>query len=46
MLFDENAASHIAMGQDYSTCLDGGDTVTPAEPAARGATDPRFTWIG
>jgi leucyl aminopeptidase (aminopeptidase T) len=24
-LFDENAASHIALGQAYSTCLIGGE---------------------
>ena len=36
-LFDENAASHIALGQAYSTCLEGGTTATAAELAARGA---------
>lgn len=34
-LFDENAASHIAMGQCYASCLDGTD-LTPQEIAARG----------
>lgn len=38
-LFDENAASHIALGQAYTTCLMGGDKLTPAELAARGAND-------
>lgn len=34
-LFDENAASHIAMGQCYASCLTGTD-LTPAEIAQRG----------
>lgn len=34
-LFDENAASHIAMGQCYAACLDGND-LTPEDIAARG----------
>ena len=38
-LFDENAASHIALGQAYSTCLRGGDDMTKEELAARGAND-------
>jgi aminopeptidase len=38
-LFDENAASHIALGQAYSSCLKDGDKLTPAELAARGAND-------
>ena len=38
-LFDENAASHIAMGQAYSTCLEGGDSATPEELRARGANE-------
>ncbi len=38
-LFDENAASHIAMGQAYSTCLEGGENATPGELAARGANE-------
>jgi aminopeptidase len=38
-LFDENAASHIALGQAYSSCLEGGDKLTPEELAARGAND-------
>ena len=36
-LFDENAACHIAMGQAYSSCIAGGDAMTPEELAARGA---------
>jgi aminopeptidase len=38
-LFDENAASHIALGQAYSTCLRGGDKLTAEQLAARGAND-------
>ncbi len=36
-LFDENAASHVAIGQAYRTCLEGGTTATDAELASRGA---------
>ncbi len=36
-LFDENAASHIALGQSYRTCIDGGTTASDAELARRGA---------
>lgn len=36
-LFDENAASHIALGQAYTSCLRDGDRLTPEELAARGA---------
>jgi aminopeptidase len=36
-LFDENAASHIALGQSYSTCLRDGEKLSPAQLAARGA---------
>ena len=36
-LFDENAASHIAIGQAYRTCLEGGTTASEAELARRGA---------
>jgi aminopeptidase len=35
-LFDENAASHIALGQCYSKCFVGGDTITPEEVERRG----------
>jgi aminopeptidase len=38
-LFDENAASHIALGQAYSTCIRGGDSLDPAQLAAKGAND-------
>jgi aminopeptidase len=36
-LFDENAASHIALGQAYSTCLIGGEKMGTEELAALGA---------
>jgi len=36
-LFDENAASHIALGQAYSTCLIEGEKMSDQELAARGA---------
>jgi aminopeptidase len=36
-LFDENAASHIALGQAYSTCLIGGEKMDEESLAARGA---------
>jgi aminopeptidase len=36
-LFDENAASHIALGQSYRTCLEGGTAATDTELAERGA---------
>lgn len=38
-LFDENAACHIALGQSYSNCLEGGDKASPEELAARGANE-------
>jgi aminopeptidase len=38
-LFDENAASHIALGQAYSGCLRDGDKLTPDQLAAKGAND-------
>jgi aminopeptidase len=38
-LFDENAASHIALGQAYSSCLRDGDKLTPGQLAAKGAND-------
>jgi aminopeptidase len=38
-LFDENAASHIALGQAYSTCVKNGDQLTPEELAAKGANE-------
>jgi aminopeptidase len=36
-LFDENAASHIALGQAYATCLHDAAGLDPAALAARGA---------
>jgi aminopeptidase len=36
-LFDENAASHIALGQAYSTCLIGGEKMGADELTALGA---------
>ncbi len=36
-LFDENAASHIALGQAYSTCIIGGDKMDAEQLAALGA---------
>jgi aminopeptidase len=38
-LFDENAASHIALGQAYSTCIRDGDSMGAAQLAAKGAND-------
>jgi aminopeptidase len=38
-LFDENAASHIALGQAYSTCLIGGEKMSTEELAALGANE-------
>jgi aminopeptidase len=35
-LFDENAASHVALGQCYSVCFEGGDKLSPEEVEARG----------
>jgi len=36
-LFDENAASHIALGQAYSKCIRDGGTMSEEELASRGA---------
>lgn len=36
-LFDENAASHIALGQAYSTCLIGGEKMNEEQLGALGA---------
>lgn len=36
-LFDENAASHIALGQAYSECIERGSQLSPEELAAKGA---------
>ncbi len=38
-LFDENAASHIALGQAYTSCVRDGDKLTAEELAAKGAND-------
>lgn len=38
-LFDENAASHIALGQAYSSCVRDGDKLSKDELAAKGAND-------
>ena len=38
-LFDENAASHIALGQAYSSCMRDGDKLSKEELAANGAND-------
>jgi aminopeptidase len=38
-LFDENAASHIALGQSYSSCLRDGGKLTPEQLAAKGANE-------
>jgi aminopeptidase len=35
-LFDENAASHIALGQCYSKCFVNGDKLTPQQITAQG----------
>lgn len=36
-LFDENAASHIALGQAYASCIRGGTGMSPEELSQRGA---------
>lgn len=38
-LFDENAASHIALGQAYSTCLIGGEKMDAGQLTALGANE-------
>ncbi len=38
-LFDENAASHIALGQAYSKCIAGGGEMSKAELASRGSNE-------
>ncbi len=38
-LFDENAASHIALGQAYSSCIKDGDKLTPEQLAGKGANE-------
>ena len=36
-LFDENAASHVAMGQAYASTVRDGEKLSPEELAAKGA---------
>ena len=36
-LFDENASSHIALGQAYSKCIKNGGAMSESELAAKGA---------
>ncbi len=38
-LFDENAASHIAMGQCYASCFEQGERLSKAEISARGGNE-------
>lgn len=38
-LFDENAASHIALGQAYTSCIKDGDKLSGEELGARGANE-------
>ncbi|WP_337867985.1 aminopeptidase [Meiothermus sp.] len=38
-LYDENAASHIALGASYDECLQGGMSFTPEQKRAAGAND-------
>ena len=38
-LFDENAASHIAMGQCYASCFQGGESLSKPEIASRGGNE-------
>jgi aminopeptidase len=38
-LFDENAASHIALGQAYSSCIRDGDSLDASQLAAKGANE-------
>ena len=41
ILYDENAACHIAIGSAYKFCLDGGDTMGPEELAAIGCNESK-----
>ncbi len=38
-LYDENAASHLALGASYDECLQGGTGLTPEQKRAAGAND-------
>lgn len=46
-LFDENASSHIALGQCYSKCFTDGELVSPDEVTARGgnASNIHVDWM-
>ena len=45
-LFDENAASHIALGQCYSKCFVDGGKLTPSRSRRRAATAASSTSTG
>ena len=45
-LFDENAASHIALGQAYSTCIIDGEKMSNEELAKLGANEASSTSTG
>jgi aminopeptidase len=38
-LFDENAASHIALGQAYSSCIEDGDSLSKQQLSEKGANE-------
>ncbi|MGA9290736.1 MAG: aminopeptidase, partial [Anaerobacillus sp.] len=38
-LFDENASNHLAIGNAYSFCLEGGKTMSKEELEAAGANE-------
>lgn len=38
-LFDENASNHIALGQGYAFCIDGGKTMKPEELKQQGLNE-------
>jgi aminopeptidase len=38
-LFDENAASHVALGKCYQGCLEGGESMSDEDVAAQGGND-------
>ncbi len=41
ILYDENAACHVAIGSAYKFCLEGGDTMTPDELQAIGCNESK-----
>jgi len=41
-LFDENAACHIALGQCYTKCFVGGETITPEQLGAQGGNSSQI----